>query len=138
MVIGIPSLAGLVAGFRWRTSVGWGKALLVVAIFAVLQLIALRISFFPAIAKDRFYGRLRLFVAEVAVGAHFFGSVTGHAATHADVAFAIHLFAFGDWAVAVFAFAAGLEVRAMAEPNKRGRLVDADPGDLLATLGGGG
>src|SRR5260370_41989652 len=75
------------------------------------------------------HGSSWAFVAEAAVGAHFFGTVAGHAATHADVAFAIHLFAFGDWAVAVFAFAAGLEVRAMAEPNKRGRLVDADPGD---------
>src|SRR6202011_4738197 len=84
------------------------------------------------------HGSSWAFVAEVAVGAHFFGSVTGDAATHADVAFAIHLFAFGDWAVAVFTFAAGLKVRAMAEPNKRGRLVDADPVDLLATFGGGG
>jgi hypothetical protein len=84
------------------------------------------------------HGSSGAFMAEGAVGAHFFGTVTGHAATHADVAFASHLFAFGDWAVAVFAFAAGLEVRAMAEPNKRGRLVDADPGDLLAALGSGG
>jgi hypothetical protein len=78
------------------------------------------------------------FVAEAAVGTHFLGSVTRNAATHADVAFAIYLFAFGDWAVAALACAAGLEVRAMAEPDERRRLVDADPGDLLATLGGGG
>src|SRR5437016_6327600 len=89
-------------------------------------------------ARPDSHGSSWAFVAEAAVGAHFLGSVTGHAATHADVAFAIHLFAFGDWAVAVFARAAGIEVRAMAEPNKWGRLVDADPGDPLATLGRGG
>jgi hypothetical protein len=54
LVVGIASLAGLAAGFRWRTSFSWGKALFVTAIFAVLQLVALRISFLPAIAKDRF------------------------------------------------------------------------------------
>jgi hypothetical protein len=54
LVIGIASLAGLVAGFRWRTSLSWGKGLFVAAIFVVLQLVALRISFLPAIAKDRF------------------------------------------------------------------------------------
>jgi hypothetical protein len=54
LVVGIASLAGLVAGFQWRTSLSWGKGLLIAAIFAVLQVVALRISFFPAIAKDRF------------------------------------------------------------------------------------
>ena len=55
LVVGLASLAGLVAGFQWRTSLSWGKALFVAAIFAALQLIALRISFLPAIAKDRFW-----------------------------------------------------------------------------------
>jgi hypothetical protein len=76
-------------------------------------------------------------VAEAAVCAHVLGSVTVHAAIHADVAFASHLLALGDWTVTIFALAAGREVRAMAEPNPRGRVVDANPGDLLATLGGG-
>src|SRR5438309_7208640 len=52
LVVGIASLAGLVAGLRWRTSLSWGKALFTAAIFAVLQVVALRISFLPAIAKD--------------------------------------------------------------------------------------
>ncbi len=54
LVVGIASLAGLVAGFRWRTSFSWGKALFIAAIFAVLHLVALRISFLPGIARDRF------------------------------------------------------------------------------------
>jgi len=54
LVVGVASVAGVVAGFRWRTSVSWGKGLLVVGVFTVLQLVALRISFLPAIARDRF------------------------------------------------------------------------------------
>lgn len=53
LVIGAASITGLVIGFRWRTSVNWSKALPTAAIFAVLQLAALRISFLPSIAKDR-------------------------------------------------------------------------------------
>ena len=52
-VIGVASLAGLVIGFRWRTSLSWSKGLSVAAVFAVLQMVALRISFLPSIAKDR-------------------------------------------------------------------------------------
>jgi len=48
LVVGMASVAGLVAGFRWRTSLSLGKALLIAAIFAVLQLVALRISFPPS------------------------------------------------------------------------------------------
>ncbi len=54
LVVGVASAAGSVAGFRWRTGLGWGKGLLVSAIFAALQVAVLRISFLPAIAKDRF------------------------------------------------------------------------------------
>ena len=54
VVVGVASLAGLLVGFRWRTSLSWSKALIVAAFFAVFQLVALRISFLPAIAKDRF------------------------------------------------------------------------------------
>ena len=54
LVVGAASLVGLVAGFRWPARVRWRKALSVAAIFAVLQLLALRISFLPFIAKDRF------------------------------------------------------------------------------------
>src|SRR5436190_23394202 len=35
LVVGMASLAGLVAGFRWRTSLSWGKALFTAAIVAV-------------------------------------------------------------------------------------------------------
>jgi hypothetical protein len=88
----------------------------------------------PAVAR----GQSGAFVTEGAVGADFLGSVTVDAGGHADVAFANHLLALGDLAVAVFAFGAGREVGAMTEPNKRRRLVNANPGDLLATFGGGG
>jgi hypothetical protein len=54
LIIGAASVTGLVVGFRWRTNLSWAKALSVAAIFAVVQIIALRISFLPAIAKDRF------------------------------------------------------------------------------------
>jgi hypothetical protein len=54
LVVGTASVTGLIAGFRWRTDLSLGKALLIAAIFAVLQVVALRISFLPAIAKDRF------------------------------------------------------------------------------------
>jgi hypothetical protein len=40
--------------FRWRTNLSWSKALSTAAIFTVLQLLALRISFLPSIAKDQF------------------------------------------------------------------------------------
>ena len=53
LVIGVASLAGLVIGLRWRTTLGWSKGLSVAAVFAVLQIAALRISFLPSIAKDR-------------------------------------------------------------------------------------
>ena len=53
LVIGAASIAGLLTAFRWRTSLSWGKALATCAIFAILQLAALRISFLPSIAKDR-------------------------------------------------------------------------------------
>ena len=54
LIVGIAAVVGLIAGFCWRTSLSPGKGLLVAAIFAVLQLAALRISFLPAIAQDRF------------------------------------------------------------------------------------
>jgi hypothetical protein len=53
LVVGAASIAGLLTGFRWRTSLGWIKALSTAALFAVPQLAALRISFLPSIAKDR-------------------------------------------------------------------------------------
>lgn len=53
LVIGAASLAGLLIGSRWRTSSTRSKALSTTAIFAVLQLVALRISFLPSIATDR-------------------------------------------------------------------------------------
>ena len=53
LAIGVACLAGLVIGFRHRTSFSWSKGLSVTAIFAVLQITALRISFLPSIVKDR-------------------------------------------------------------------------------------
>ena len=53
LVIGGASIVGLIAAFRWRTSLSWAKVLCGAAIFTVLQLAALRISFLPSIAKDR-------------------------------------------------------------------------------------
>ena len=54
LVVGAASAAGLVAGCRWRTDLNWGRALSTSALFTVLQLVALRISFIPSIARDRF------------------------------------------------------------------------------------
>ena len=53
LCIGAACTTGLITGFRWRTSLGWGNALSTAAVFAVLQLAALRVSFLPLIAKDR-------------------------------------------------------------------------------------
>jgi hypothetical protein len=53
LVIGAAAITGLLADFGWRTSLSWGKALATAAIFAVLQVAALRISFLPSIARDR-------------------------------------------------------------------------------------
>jgi hypothetical protein len=53
LVVGAASLAGLLIGFRWRTGLRWSKAVSTSAIFALIQLAALRISFLPSIAKDR-------------------------------------------------------------------------------------
>jgi len=54
VVVGAASLMGLTVGYRWQTRLSWGKALWVFAIFIVLQLLALRISFLPSIARDRY------------------------------------------------------------------------------------
>jgi hypothetical protein len=53
LVVGASSLAGLLIGLHWRTKLNSSKALSTAAIFAFLQLAALRISFLPSIAKDR-------------------------------------------------------------------------------------
>jgi hypothetical protein len=54
LIVGAGCLGGLVVGLRWRTSMSRVKAISVAAIFAVLQLGALRISLLPPIARDRF------------------------------------------------------------------------------------
>ena len=51
-IVGAASLTGLLIGFRWRTGVSRIRALSTTGVFAVLQFAALRISFFPSIAKD--------------------------------------------------------------------------------------
>ncbi len=53
LVIGIACLAGLAIGFHSRTKLSWIKGLSVAVAFAVLQLVALRISFLPSIEHDR-------------------------------------------------------------------------------------
>lgn len=54
VVVATASVAGLVAGIRWKTKLSWGIALFSAVISAVLQVIAFRISLLPAIAKDQF------------------------------------------------------------------------------------
>jgi hypothetical protein len=54
LIVAAGSVSGLAVGLRWRTSLTWSKSLSVAAIFAVLQLLALRISLLPSIATDRF------------------------------------------------------------------------------------
>lgn len=46
-VIGVASAAGLLTGYRWRTSLSWTKTLSTAIVFAILELAALRISFLP-------------------------------------------------------------------------------------------
>ena len=50
IVVGLASIAGLVKAFRIRTRVGWWKAMAVVVLLGILQIVALRISFLSAIA----------------------------------------------------------------------------------------
>jgi len=54
LIVGAGCLAGLVVGLRWRTSLSWTKAISLAAVFAALQIVALRISFLPSIARDQF------------------------------------------------------------------------------------
>jgi len=53
VVIGGASIAGLIVACRWRTGFRWIQGLSIAAAFALLQLVALRISFLPSIARDR-------------------------------------------------------------------------------------
>jgi len=53
LIVGAAAIVGSVTGFRWRTTLSWSKALSASLIFTVLELLALRISFLPSIAKDR-------------------------------------------------------------------------------------
>jgi len=52
LVVGAAGVTGLIIACRWRTSLSWTKALSTVAVFTVFQLVALRISFLPSIARD--------------------------------------------------------------------------------------
>jgi hypothetical protein len=51
LVIGLGSLAGLIACARWRTAVRPGVAAAIVVLFAGLQLLAFRLSMIPYIAS---------------------------------------------------------------------------------------
>jgi len=50
VVVGAASVAGLITSFRTRTSTRLTMAILILLIFAGLQLLAFRISLLPAIA----------------------------------------------------------------------------------------
>jgi hypothetical protein len=54
LVIAAACIAGLLISLRWRTSLSWTKALSTAVIFTLFQLAALRISFLPSIATDRY------------------------------------------------------------------------------------
>jgi hypothetical protein len=49
LIVGIASVVGITINFRWRTPLSWSKALACAALFGVLQVAALRISFIPYI-----------------------------------------------------------------------------------------
>jgi hypothetical protein len=51
LVVGFGCVVGLSVSFRWPTSLSWSRGLAFAALFAVLQLAALRISFIPYIAR---------------------------------------------------------------------------------------
>ena len=51
IVVGVASAVGLVAVFRWPTSVRPAVAFGVFVVFAVLQLVAMRISLLPYVAS---------------------------------------------------------------------------------------
>jgi hypothetical protein len=53
LVVGAASAIGLIVGFRCQTSLTWSRGLCTAALFAILQCVALRISFLPSIATDR-------------------------------------------------------------------------------------
>jgi len=52
IVVGVSSVVGIIAGFRWKTSVSILFATGMVILFAVLQVAALRISLLPGIANQ--------------------------------------------------------------------------------------
>jgi hypothetical protein len=52
LVVGIAAVTGLIAGFRWRSTVRPAMAWAIALGFAALQLAALRVSFLPSIAHD--------------------------------------------------------------------------------------
>jgi prepilin signal peptidase PulO-like enzyme (type II secretory pathway) len=50
LAIGAACITGIVGSLRWRTAVNWLAALGTAVLFAVLQLLAFRISLIPCIA----------------------------------------------------------------------------------------
>ena len=51
IVVGLGAVVGLIAAVRWKTSIRALAGLAVGALFLALQLIALRVSFIPYIAR---------------------------------------------------------------------------------------
>jgi len=51
LIVGAASVTGLGASLRWPTKLTWGNGLAIAALMAVLQLLALRVSFIPYIAS---------------------------------------------------------------------------------------
>lgn len=77
-------------------------------------------------------------VAGVAGDGSLFGLMAGDAVTHAGGLFEGDGGAFGDGAVALFAGVSGGGVGLVAKGDEGWDAIDADPGDGLFVLGGGG
>jgi hypothetical protein len=52
IVVGAASVIGLATVFRSRTTISWARGIGLALLFAVLQVVALRISFLPGISRD--------------------------------------------------------------------------------------
>ena len=86
--------------------------------------------------KARRPSGLALFMTKRALDADALLAMTVHAAAHGEVGFARELGTRRDGAVAIFARGAGFRVRAMAEENKNGKGINANPLDLMVVLSG--
>ena len=51
IVVGVSAIVGIATCARWRTSIRWSSAAVVFLLFAVLQVLAMRLSLIPYIAQ---------------------------------------------------------------------------------------